>query len=579
MGAPVAEGQVLAGKYRVEQILGQGGMGVVVAAVHQQLQQRVAIKFLLPGASHDATARFLREARAAVRLKSEHVARVSDVGELEGGTPYMVMEYLDGTDLSHLVRQRGALPIEEAVTYVLHACEAIAEAHAIGIIHRDIKPANLFLTTGADGSQTVKVLDFGISTAGAPGADTAPGAEPAMSLTQTEMMLGSPLYMSPEQMRSAKTVDHRADIWSMGALLYQLVTGTVPFNTTSLAELILMINTQDPPPPRAYRPDLPEGLEAAILGCLRRNVQERFTNMGELALALAPFAPEEETGRSLPRILRTLGMAGSLARSVSTASGAYRTLSPSLSGVSTPSTAPPAYAQSGVVGPYAATTPSGPPAMTQPGAHAQGVTAPTAQTAQGAGAMPSVPPPAVARTSEGLVAVTGMGAAGEPVPNAATAAGWTAAGGPGAPRSAGIGKAALVAAAVLLVGVGSFVAVTRMGSSSGPAAVANTPAEMATPLPPAPAPTPTPEPTPAPSAAPDVTATNAELVPTPSTGPSAVAPHAPSAKATTAPAVPSSKQPLASTATKPATPAPSATPAATTTQDPFQRLNNRIGQD
>ncbi|AKT36656.1 serine/threonine-protein kinase [Chondromyces crocatus] len=569
MSAPVAEGQVLAGKYRVERILGQGGMGVVVSAVHQQLQQRVAIKFLLPGATHDATERFIREARAAVRLKSEHVARVSDVGELEGGTPYMVMEYLDGTDLSQLVRHRGALPIEEAVTYVLHGCEAIAEAHSIGIVHRDIKPANLFLTTGADGSQTVKVLDFGISKAGQ-GGDAVGGTEPGLSLTQTEMMLGSPLYMAPEQMRSAKSVDHRADIWSMGALLYQLVTGTVPFNTTSLAELILMINTQDPTPPRTYRPDLPEGLEAAILSCLRRNPQERFGNMGELAQAIAPYAPEEETTRSLPRILRTLGMSVTsqmaLGRSLGTASGGYRSLSPSMAGAASgnPSVPPPAglpaeYA----AGPYAATTPSGRPAP-------------------GGTSSPSLPPPAVARTAQG--ALTGAGTLGEAPAHGATAVGWTAAEGTGPARPSAFGKVAVAAAAVLLVAGGLFV-VSKMGGSAEQPTAASQAEQSAGPEAPA---------VPA-SSQPAVTPANVVTTAAPSSAPEPT----PSAEASAAPSAetpePTAKR-VESTAKAPTstekakTPAPTAkTPAPTATSAPppaqpqgspapqtaFERLNQR----
>ncbi|WP_437602653.1 serine/threonine-protein kinase [Sorangium sp. So ce590] len=305
MSAPVAEGQVLSGKYRVERILGQGGMGVVVAALHEQLHQRVAIKMLHPGANAEMVERFVREARAAVRLKSEHVARVLDVGTLETGAPFMVMEYLEGSDLQETLRQRGPLELEEAVGYVLEACEAIAEAHAAGIIHRDLKPANLFLTRGADGSGMVKVLDFGISKALAE--SSAAGAEPELGLTKTAMVLGSPLYMAPEQMRSARSVDARADIWSLGAILYQLLTARVPFDATSLSELILMINTEAPPSPSTFRRDLPPGLEAAILHCLERDVAKRFKSVAELAGAIVDFGPPLALA-SLERIERTLGL-------------------------------------------------------------------------------------------------------------------------------------------------------------------------------------------------------------------------------------------------------------------------------
>src|SRR6188768_2962187 len=202
------EGHVLAGKYRIERVLGQGGMGVVVAATHLQLGERVALKFLLPQAIHnpEAVERFAREARAAVKIKSEHVARVSDVGLLESGAPYMVMEYLEGYDLSTWLQQRGPLPVEQAVEFILQACEAIAEAHALGIVHRDLKPANLFVIQRADGVLSVKVLDFGIS--------KATGLIGSGDMTTTSAVMGSPYYMSPEQMGSTKDTDTRADIWA-----------------------------------------------------------------------------------------------------------------------------------------------------------------------------------------------------------------------------------------------------------------------------------------------------------------------------------------------------------------------------
>jgi serine/threonine-protein kinase len=283
---PVAEGEIIAGKYRIDLILGKGGMGVVVGATHLQLRQRVAIKFLAANAPPDAAARFLREARAAARLRSEHVARVIDVGELPSGAPFMVMEYLDGADLSHVVRERGQLGIEEAVEYVLHACEAITEAHAAGIVHRDLKPANLFLTTGAAGRPTVKVLDFGISKELA----AEPGEEPELALTRSTAMLGSPLYMSPEQMKSSRTVDVRADVWSLGAILYELITGRVPFLALTFPELILMVNRDDPPRPSELRADVPKPLEEAILRCLEKDPARRFPSVAELAKTIAPHA-------------------------------------------------------------------------------------------------------------------------------------------------------------------------------------------------------------------------------------------------------------------------------------------------
>jgi serine/threonine-protein kinase len=309
----VAEGEVLAGKYRIERVLGQGGMGVVVAAMHLQLNQRVAIKLLLAGATADTVERFLREARAAVRLKSEHVARVIDVGALPDGAPYMVMEYLEGSDLSGVVRGTGALSVHDAVEYLLHACEAISEAHSIGIVHRDLKPANLFLTRAADGSSTVKVLDFGISkVAGADGEE-----EGGMSLTKTSAVLGSPLYMSPEQMKSAKSADARSDIWSLGAILYELLTGGVPFNAMTFTELVLMVNMETPRSIATIRGDVPPELEAAVFRCLEKKPENRFANVAELAWAIAPFAPlhAQVSADRVGRTLEAVGLASAGSRS------------------------------------------------------------------------------------------------------------------------------------------------------------------------------------------------------------------------------------------------------------------------
>jgi len=282
--SPVRQGDLLAGKYRVESVLGSGGMGVVVAAVHVELGQRVALKFLLPHAleSGEAASRFLREARAAVKIDSEHVARVLDVGRLENGAPYMVMEYLEGTDLS--LHARGfSLAIEEAVDFVLQACAAMAVAHAVGIIHRDLKPANLFVTKRPDGSPLLKVLDFGISKMSVMDA-------PAI-LTNTSAIMGSPLYMSPEQGQSARNVDARTDIWSLGVILYELLTGRPPFPGESLGEVLSAVITQTPKSIRELRPDVPEGLEYAVMRALQKPVDQRFQNIAELSAALVEFAP------------------------------------------------------------------------------------------------------------------------------------------------------------------------------------------------------------------------------------------------------------------------------------------------
>jgi serine/threonine protein kinase len=305
MGAPVQEGEILAGKYRVEKVLGQGGMGVVVSARHVELDELVALKFLLPEAlsEPEAVARFVKEARAAVRIKSEHVARVHDVGQLDSGAPYIVMEHLDGSDLGALLRKRGTLPVEDVIDYVLQACEAIANAHALGIVHRDLKPSNLMLVTRSDGSGCIKVLDFGISKV------SSIAGQSSMSMTKTAAVLGSPLYMSPEQMMSSKDVDGRTDIWALGTILYELLTGRPPFVADTLPALGVLIATTQPTAIRVLRPEVPPGVEAVAAGCLQKSREQRFANVAELAQALAPFAPERSFV-SIERSSRILNVPG-----------------------------------------------------------------------------------------------------------------------------------------------------------------------------------------------------------------------------------------------------------------------------
>lgn len=299
-------GDILAGKYRIEHILGTGGMGVVVAAYHIHLEEPVAIKFLLPEMldNSEVVARFAREARAAVKIKNEHVARVTDVGTLDNGAPYMVMEHLKGADLSTVLMRRGSLPIADVAEYVLQACEAISEAHALGIVHRDLKPANLFLVRQSDGTDSIKVLDFGISKM--TGLVT---SRSGMALTGTMTAMGSPLYMSPEQMSSSRDVDARTDIWAIGAILYELVTGRPPFDAETIPQLCAMILQERPPPMSDRRADLPPGFEAVVLRCLQKDRDARYANVGELAVELVPFAPKRAR-LSVERIGRILESAG-----------------------------------------------------------------------------------------------------------------------------------------------------------------------------------------------------------------------------------------------------------------------------
>lgn len=283
---PVAIGHVLDGKYKIVRVLGKGGMGVVMAAVHVQLGHAVALKFLSrAGARNQETlARFALEAKAVAMMRSEHATRILDIGRLGNGEPYMVLEMLEGCDLGALVTRRGPLAITDAVTYVLEACEAIAEAHALGIVHRDLKPDNLFLAKRPDGTQIIKVLDFGISKFSSMIDD-----QRGRALTTTSAVIGSPMYMSPEQLKSTRDVDHRTDIWSLGVAFYELVSGQAPFPWRSMAELSAAILKDSPQPLRTHIGAVPPELDNAILRCLEKNPGDRFDNVAELAWALAPF--------------------------------------------------------------------------------------------------------------------------------------------------------------------------------------------------------------------------------------------------------------------------------------------------
>jgi serine/threonine-protein kinase len=307
---PVAIGAVVAGKYRVERVLGEGGMGVVAAARHMALGEPVALKFLHAAAAADAdlVARFEREARTSASIRSEHVVRVTDVGELDSGAPFMVMEYLEGEDLGAIVERGPPLGLARAIDMVLQACEAIAEAHALGIVHRDLKPSNLFVTQRLDGTPFVKVLDFGISKT----AKTAPGEA---KLTRTNAILGSPCYMSPEQMLDSRNVDARSDIWAVGVVLYEILARRPPFDGESIPEVSAKIAASPHTPIQSVRPDIPDALAAVIDRTLAKRPADRYPSVADLAHALAPFAPpdsspsvrriEAVSGRSEPRLPRS----------------------------------------------------------------------------------------------------------------------------------------------------------------------------------------------------------------------------------------------------------------------------------
>ena len=287
--APVAPGDVVAGRYRVVRVLASGGMGVVVEALHEQLKSKVALKFLHEHVlEHEhAKARFLREAMLAAKMNTEHIARLFDVGTLENGAPFVVMELLEGQDAAAYAKANAPLPIAEAAEIVAQACDAMVHAHALAVIHRDLKPHNLFITRRDNGTMLVKVLDFGVSkSVGGPVDD----AKEDLSLTDSSVTVGSPLYMAPEQMRASRDATRASDIWSMGVILYELLSGRTPFDGSTVTELCLKVVNDPLPSILDLRPDIPDDLARVVERCLEKDPAKRFANMAMLAEALEPFA-------------------------------------------------------------------------------------------------------------------------------------------------------------------------------------------------------------------------------------------------------------------------------------------------
>lgn len=287
-GQPLEPGTVIQGKYRVERLLAEGGMGAVYKARHEVLGQDVAIKFMHAEIAQNevASQRFLREARAAAAIQSDYVARVTDVDVLEDGTPFMVMEFLKGRDLDELLTRSGTLGVTRATDLIMQALAGVRAAHELGVVHRDLKPSNLFLTT-VGSTDRVKVLDFGISKvledAGSEGLKA--GATTGMHAT-----LGTPRYMSPEQIRSSKDVDARTDVWAMGLILYEALTGAFPFEGETAGEILAKVVADPIAPITQLRPNVPLELADVIHRCLERDRDKRFSTTKEMMVALAPFA-------------------------------------------------------------------------------------------------------------------------------------------------------------------------------------------------------------------------------------------------------------------------------------------------
>ena len=279
---------IVGGRWRIVREIGRGGVGAVFEALDPD-ERRVAIKVLLPQWRQQEAVleRFAREARVLMRLTTPHVGKLLDVGNLEvedGDLPYLVLEYLEGTDLDNVLHQLGRVPYRKAFAWGADACDGVAAAHDLGVVHRDLKPSNVFLARASEHPPIVKVLDFGIA-AGEPSEARRPG------LTSVEYPLGTPAYMSPEQMLASSEVDARSDIWSMGVLLYQLITGRLPFPGTNDLELFSAAMTRPPDPLSTHlREPMPPAVEKLLLDCMHKTPGERFASMRDLSKALRAVA-------------------------------------------------------------------------------------------------------------------------------------------------------------------------------------------------------------------------------------------------------------------------------------------------
>lgn len=300
---PLGPQRLIAHRYRIEHEIAAGGMGVVYRATQLGLDRSVAFKVMHRGlaSSPEALERFGTEARVTAHLKGAHVVDVLDMGQLEDGTPFIVYEYLDGRDLRELITERTRIPMAEAVDYIVQVCEALAEAHAAGIVHRDIKPENLLVTRAPEGAELIKLLDFGVSKC---------AGEVHRSMTDPGNALGSPQYMAPEQMLDPSSVDARSDIWAVGAVLHEMLTGRSPFERGTIPAICAAVHNSHPPSVSDLRPEVPTEVDAVVARCMKKDPAARFSDVGQIALALAPFglpwtwATAQRTQRILGRASR-----------------------------------------------------------------------------------------------------------------------------------------------------------------------------------------------------------------------------------------------------------------------------------
>jgi serine/threonine-protein kinase len=340
-------------------------MGVVFRA-RDPSNQQVAIKVLLPEtvATPGAVERFTNEAQAARVLTSEHTVRVFDAGTLDSALPYIVMELLEGVDVATILEQRGRLPVAEACDIVIEACDALADAHARGMVHRDLKPGNLFAARAPDGRTRVKVLDFGLSKVAAQNRQVA--------LTSTGTILGTPHYMAPEQLKSSKDADARADIWSLGVILYELLSGKEPFDGTSFGMLFSNIVSKEPAPLLSSCPDVATGLAEIVHRCLKKNRDDRYANVTDLVSALAAFA--SPAGATVARRIVERPAQRSATRAAQRKAGGTMMMSVGPSGGSGPAAPAPGQAPLPTPSPFTSHAPPVPARGSMPPAVPYGVT-------------------------------------------------------------------------------------------------------------------------------------------------------------------------------------------------------------